>query len=302
MKIAYLILAHKDPEQLGRLITKLRCDSCKYYIHFDKKSLSPSVRKRLFQLESQDVFIISSHNVRWGTISQTEARLDLIKKALSDKTWIPDYLIMISGQSYPIKPINDFLSFLEQNKGASFMEHFPIPFSGLGHTNGIDRINCYSYYFLGKLHTYYPKQYKTSYNFKGKMLNGLLHLISAFKPKRVFPEYIKPYYGIDWWALTSEAAVYILDFYEKHPDYHKYHKFTKHTCEVYFPSILAGTNFNGLIINNSLHYFKWLKNGSGNTKVLTMEDAESIKQTNCFFARKFDKNIDADILDFCDHL
>ena len=37
MKVNYIILAHKEPIQLARLVSKLRSDEIHFYIHIDKK-------------------------------------------------------------------------------------------------------------------------------------------------------------------------------------------------------------------------------------------------------------------------
>ncbi|MGF1986665.1 MAG: hypothetical protein RMY62_002115 [Nostoc sp. ZfuVER08] len=37
MKIAYIILAHKYPEQLKRLIHRLNTENVSFFIHIDKK-------------------------------------------------------------------------------------------------------------------------------------------------------------------------------------------------------------------------------------------------------------------------
>jgi hypothetical protein len=38
MKIAYVVLAHRYPEQLIRLILRLNTENTSFFVHFDKKS------------------------------------------------------------------------------------------------------------------------------------------------------------------------------------------------------------------------------------------------------------------------
>jgi hypothetical protein len=54
------------------------------------------------------------------------------------------------------------------------------------------------------------------------------------------------------------------------------------------------------LINNNLRYIDWSENQSS-PKTITVKDKEKLMESNAFFARKFDMNIDADILDFLDN-
>lgn len=292
MKIAFLILAHKSPKQVKRLISVLLHENCKVFLHIDSKTDVNAFKKIINELNNQNIIYTKSHDARWSTISVTEARLELLQAAVSDPLWEPDYFVMLSGQTYPIKPMSDFISFLENNKGVSFIEHYPLPCDLLGENSGMDRISCYSYSIGKSLITYFPRNFTTSFNIRGRIINNFLRLYHLFKPKRNFPSYIKPFYGIDWWVVTRDAVDYILEYIKLHPDYHKYHKHTRQTCEIYFPSILAGSEYNGEIVNNSLHFMLWKPEDSGHPEDLTEKHFDQLLQSKAFFARKFDMTDD----------
>lgn len=298
MKLAYLILAHKNPEQLKRLIRVLNVPGCFFFIHIDKKSDLRAFEKELNTLHFSNIQLIQYRNVRWGSISQTEARIALLRMALSSNEKYTHF-VMLSGQTYPIRSISDFLNLLQDQPETTFMEHHAIPYDGLIN-KGLDRIECYAYTIFGRRVTYLPKSYFKTFNFKGKLLNAVLSMVHFLTKKRRFPEYISAYYGIDWWVLTKQAADYIMDFIYVHPDYHKYHRYTKNTSEIYFPSILAGTDYPGKIVNDSLNYMEWLQDDSGHPKILGIEDVDKLKNSGMYFARKFDANVDSEIFDYLD--
>jgi len=39
MKIAYIILAHKNPDQIKRLVLRLNTEGTSFFIHIDKKAI-----------------------------------------------------------------------------------------------------------------------------------------------------------------------------------------------------------------------------------------------------------------------
>jgi hypothetical protein len=53
------------------------------------------------------------------------------------------------------------------------------------------------------------------------------------------------------------------------------------------------------MINNNLRYIDWSLGGAS-PKILKIEDTEKIGQSGKFFARKFDTDIDSEILDWID--
>jgi hypothetical protein len=180
------------------------------------------------------------------------------------------------------------------------MEHYSLPYDKLGVNKGLDRIKCYSYTIFGKKVTYFSKGMRTSFNIKGKIINKLLGLYHVFIKTRKHPESVEPHYGIDWWVLSNSAANYILDFVDKNPKYHTFHKHTRHTSEIYFPSILAGTNYKGKVVNKSIHYMQWSKVNSAHPVVLNENDFENVSKTEAFFARKFETQKSSSILNLID--
>jgi hypothetical protein len=304
MKIALLILTHKDPVHLKRLINACNHPHVDIYLHIDKKSnFHEEINKWNDTKLNNRITVIPSSNVKWASISQTVARLELMKYAQNKGAY--SHYIMISGQCYPIKPITQIVNKLKHSIGTSFIQHEAIPTPLLGINEGLDRIECYSYNILGKKVTYFTRKMNITFNRKGEIINALLSFIHIFKKKRSFPNYIKAYYGIDWWVLSSEAVNYIIDFAKSHPDYHQYNVHTRHTCEIYFPSILAGTDYKGLLVNESPHFMIWDKENSAHPIILKENNFDEIYESNALFARKFEssqsseliKRINVEILD-----
>ncbi|MEO8170797.1 MAG: beta-1,6-N-acetylglucosaminyltransferase, partial [Oxalobacteraceae bacterium] len=117
MKIAYLILAHDNPEHLQRLITALSSSSSSFYIHIDKKSnIAPflSIKGNHIHLTYERA------SVYWGDFSQVDAILILLRAAVADGCHF-DRFVLLSGADYPLRSAASIGQFFESNRDREFM-------------------------------------------------------------------------------------------------------------------------------------------------------------------------------------
>ena len=119
MRIACIIMAHKEPHQIERLIRKFSpFPTFDIYIHLDKK-IDPSPFEYLSKIPNV-YFIEKRISVRWASYSFLHAILQSFKEVLG-KGIAYDFLSLMSGQDYPIKPVSDFYHTLEKNTGKNFI-------------------------------------------------------------------------------------------------------------------------------------------------------------------------------------
>jgi len=94
MKIAYIILAHKLPQQIIRLVNRLNTDDTSFLIHVDKKT-EHRIYQEIVRDSSDHPEILTSNNfksinqssslfARKFDISQDSKILDLIDKNILD--------------------------------------------------------------------------------------------------------------------------------------------------------------------------------------------------------------------------
>ena len=107
MKIAYLILAHRNPRLIKKAVECLSCEDIAFFIHIDAKvdiSQFDSIRgKNVFFIEKRIA-------VSWGEFSQTEAIFLLIQEALAAPQRY-DYLVLLSGSDFPCEAGGMFAAF-----------------------------------------------------------------------------------------------------------------------------------------------------------------------------------------------
>ncbi len=76
MNINYLILAHKNPNQMIRLVKKLNNENVNFYIHIDKDAIIEAFKAPLISFKNVK-FIPNNDRVTsiWGDISLVKATI-----------------------------------------------------------------------------------------------------------------------------------------------------------------------------------------------------------------------------------
>jgi hypothetical protein len=98
--------------------------------------------------------------------------------------------------------------------------------------------------------------------------------------------------------LLGEAAEFVLRFLDQYPDYRAYHRHTLASDEIFFQSILAGTDFLDThnLINDPLRFMIWPDNSS-HPRILGREDLPAMLESGAPFARKFDLEHDPAVIE-----
>jgi hypothetical protein len=281
MKIAYLVLAHQNPKLLQRAIERLSCEDCVFFIHIDEKS---SIQQFSGISGKNICFVKRRTPVYWGDYSQVRAILLLVRQALEQEQTY-DYLVLLSGNDYPLRSAKYIHAFLEKNRGLEFISLVKMPNEAAGkqlsHINQIwipcDKpVRRFAMRVLGKL--------------------GL-----ARRDYRKHLGNLEPYCGSEWWALTNGACQYILEFIERNPHVEKYFETTPAPDEMFFHTILGNSALAPRIRRN-LVYTDWSSGGSSPATLTDQhisscfEPQEKVWLNDVFgegealFARKFSDN------------
>ena len=126
MKIAYLIIAHTDPNQVLRLIHSLRSSRAFFVIHIDKRAGEEVYGPlRDYAATHPELILTKRYRCYWGQFGIANAMIECIKLAIRANRHF-DYAVLLSGRDYPIKNAEQIAAFFEQNKGKEFMESFPL--------------------------------------------------------------------------------------------------------------------------------------------------------------------------------
>ncbi|HYJ65428.1 MAG TPA: beta-1,6-N-acetylglucosaminyltransferase [Parafilimonas sp.] len=274
MRIAHLILAHKNPAQLEKLIIALQHSSFFLYVHIDKKV---SIQPFEYLSKYNNVFFIKKRTkIFWAGYGTIQATINGIKEILPFKY---DYINVISGQDFPLKTADEIYSFFLVNNGKEF-------------------ITCKSVEDEWKEAEVRIKKYHLiNWRIPGKY--QLEKLINKILPERKFPLNYIMVGRSNWFAVTYEAAKYIIDFLDQHPEVVRFFKFSWGADELIFSVILYNSNFKDKIEDNFI-YVDWSEK-KAHPKILRTEDYNALVNSNKLFARKFDADADAVILEMLEN-
>ena len=306
MQKNYLILAHKNPQQLARMIKTLDDGNSKFFIHLDAKT---PIEHFTAQLEDEHiVFIPERERCVWGDFSIVLATIHLMEAAA--KAQNKGFFILMSGQDYPIKPIGELDAFLEENAHCDFIDYLPLEQKWKPKMVK-DKMNHYHILHSetrGDSNCYAPFSHSSLFQ-KGRtlwhLLKGRLSLKNFKKlcqlPRREAP-FAQQYAGSQFWAFSENTFYDVLTYIQKHhEELELYYQYTSSPDEVYFHSILLNLKEEGrkIILKNQLTYVNYFRKNN----VFLTEDFEKLTSAEeQFFARKFDMEIDAIILDRLDKL
>lgn len=272
MKIAHLILAHKDPAQLQRLLSALDHPQMDFFIHLDKKSDESSFRHLASQ---RGVHFISNRiNVRWGCYSLVQAQLNGIKEILSTGGY--DYINVLSAQDFPLRSAGNIFEFFATNKGTEFISSVAYDDDPAWWDEAMHRVRRYNF---------------QNWRIPGKY--RLQFIFNRLMPARSFPLSYTLVGRSQWFSITTDCARYMLDFLDKHPEVVRYFKYVWGADEFIFSTIVYNSPFRSRSKDN-LMYTDWSE-GKPNPKLLTVKDFDALIHSNKLFARKFDMAVDADI-------
>ena len=273
MKIAYLILAHSDPEGLRRLAEKLVSHG-DIYVHINaKNNLGPfeKVIETLGEAAKKVHFVSKREKINWAGFSIVRATFTLLDDALKNDTY--DRITLITGQDYPIKEEKIILDMYENCRDINFV-------TGTAHTAATkEELMLIDFRDIRLLHLFtkaliHPIQRRIGFLQRKDyvVVDGRKYTIYGLSPK---------------WSITGDAARYLLDFYNKNKSFNRYFA-TRHASDDYYvATVLFNSKFRDRIDNKTA--FFWLKflPNDGGTKILDESDIDSIRETPALFARKF---------------
>jgi hypothetical protein len=280
MYLAYVISAYRLPDQLARLVTRLRNDRSYFAIHVDKNTDDTTYHRMVALMNGfPNVQFLERHRHAYGGFSHVYATIKGIAALMQRR--IPfDYCILMTGQDYPIKSTDYIHDFFVSRAGWSFLEYFPLP-TEYWDDGGTDRIESW-HVRIGGHHIRIP----------GRSRLGLA---------RRFPAGLQPFGGSAYWCLSRECIEYIYDFIALSPSYVRFFKYVDVPDEIFFQTIVLNSPLREHIVNDDLRYVEWRNPAiAGGPALLGRDDFDNIMNSPKLFARKFDTTQDAKILDMID--
>ena len=302
MQKNYLILAHKNPLQLSRMIERLDDGASKFFIHLDAKT---SIEPFAACLEGGHIrFIEPRERCVWGDFSIVQATIHLMEAASKEQ----GVFILMSGQDYPIQSQGYINAFLESNKEFDFIEIEPLEEKWkpkmvkdklehyhILHSEERGHSNCYAPFAHCSV---FQKLRTLTHLLKGRLSQKNFKLLCSL-PKRVAP-FERQYAGSQFWAFSERTFYAVLHYIREHKaTLEEYYKYTSSPDEIYFHSVLMDlvAKDSTIKLKEQITYVNYFRKNN----VFVTEDFEKLTSAKGkLFARKFDTDIDIEILNKLD--
>ncbi|MCI1327627.1 MAG: beta-1,6-N-acetylglucosaminyltransferase [Lachnospiraceae bacterium] len=282
MKLAMLMLCHKNPEQINMLTHQMKNPDIDFYIHVDKKS---DISREL--VTDDQVHLLPDKlrvDCKWATFSLVQAELNLLSYAAKRRSY--DFFWFCSGQDYPIKSTSYILNYFENHKHNNFLDLRVS--QNWGVHNNLDKRNeiYYPFFLFGRS--------------KGKRLLKRLYVEitggynKTFRPfKRFCP--FNSYFGSQWCCLSDETVNWIFEYLQNNHNYVSYFMHCSTPDESFFQTLVMNSPYKDKR-EDYLHYVDWSE-GKTSPKILTIEDIEELKHSDKLMARKFDIALDERVVE-----
>ncbi|AGB74959.1 beta-1,6-N-acetylglucosaminyltransferase [Rhizobium tropici] len=196
MKLAFVILAHDNPDKVARL-ARVLAQNHTVCVHYDLNSSEASFLALKRELGSLADRVLWPRRVRvaWGEWSIVNATLNALE-AISGSDSNFDYVHLMSGADYPVRPIEEFTDYLRQNRGREFIECVDL--------------RSEQWVKGGLVHERY--RYRHFFNWKkhGFLFDQSWQLQQRLGLERGFPSGHQPHMGSQWWTLTWSTIKLVL--------------------------------------------------------------------------------------------
>lgn len=280
MKHAYLVMVHSNLKQLQKLLLLLDDPRNDIYIHVDRKSNLDIKSVVPSQMKFSPITFCDRVDVRWGSVSLVEAELNLFE--IASKT-PHQYYHLISGADLPLHS-QDYIHQYFKGKNLEY----------LGFSGNWDirkRIFCRNF-FIDKMK--YPHRFiRVILQQIRNILNKFQIILGIFRCMPLLDYQA----GCEWCSVTHDFVLAIL---ARRNEILSIYKFSFCPDEIYKQTFAYNTEFKNRIFNMNdefkgcLREIDWKR---GRPYIWRKEDFEFLCNSKMLFSRKFDENVDNEIID-----
>lgn len=283
-KHAYLIIAHKDDHTFYTLLHALDDERNDLFIHMDSKNKGYSVENVEKSVRFSRVYHTERTNVTWGGYSQVNAELLLIKAALGRGY---SYYHLISGADLPLKTQDEIHHFFDVNQGKEFVSFQSETFGYY------DRVR-YWRLFQEKLGRYRDDRILSKFN---AAFIGAQKLLGVARNTEVTFQK-----GSNWFSITDSLAQYVAT---QEKWIKKVFAYTSCADEIFLQTIVHNSEFRHALYRKEydndphaiMRLIDWGRGSPYSPYTFLYTDRQQLLGSEMLFARKFDCNVDREIID-----
>lgn len=283
MKVANIIIAHRNPDQLLRLVNQFDGSQFHNFVHIDGRC---NINDYKAVAEHPNVTMIyPREKLVWAGYGFVKVALIALRMIRARGNYF--YSNLISGMDFPVRPTPEFYHFLLEQHKKGPVEFFEI--LDLSIWPGRHR---------------FERFHLTDVTIKGRYFTERWINRLFFPKGRAFWGGLTAYGRSAFFTASDKFVDYTLNYIDKNPGLIKFLKTTWSPDEFIFNTIVMNSPFRDKInvrptvphTAPHLRYIDW-SDGLVSPKVFRENDFERLTRSGMFLARKFDETIDAAILD-----
>lgn len=295
MRHAYLIIAHSNWEQLKTLLQLLDEVNNAIYIHIDAKATDVPMVDLQKAVKKAQIRLYQKYKVYWGSFELVQVELLLFREAHKKHY---DYYHLLSGADLPIKTQEEINLFFEKNNGFEFVQYDTD--ERLKKDKEIGRRTKLYHFLQNYRRRYNWKPLNSFFTLLERILLAVQLLLRIDRMKKYQNVVIK--YGSQWVSITDDLAEYLL---QNEPLIYNLFHCTNCADELFIQTLVYNSEFRNRLydkdfdddIRGNMRLIDMKKRGkNGNPYTWKIADIEEIKQSKCLFARKFDSNVDTEVI------
>lgn len=233
MRIAYIISAYTDPENLKRLVDALGNQT--FFVHVDK-NVSDDPFTTILKENRNVVFLQNRVRVSWGGYSQVEYQKRLLQEVR--RTGPYDRVVCLTGTDYPAMSASEIESIFKKEAGHEFLRAECIT----GNNKQSSKVKRY-WKFDYNIKSFIVK--RIARGVRNRVIGRFLYQIGIKKQDVLnygkMGGIWKIYFGSDYWGLTYDCAMMVLDKLENDIRLYKYFKSAYAPSELVIPTIVCNS-------------------------------------------------------------
>lgn len=270
-RVVYLVLTHQFPALIHRLVRILLEESANAFVvvhHDATHCLLPA-------LPEQQVHVLGD------PVRTARGDMTFVTATLRGIEWIRahldyDWIVHISGQDYPLVHLGQVDAALATSPYDAYLRFQPLEQAAA---------MC--------AERYLRRWYSLKVPFRRRK-----RIIFSRPYNVVFTDRFRCYKGSQWWTLSRPAIDTMMDFLARTPRYWKQYERSFIPIESFLPTIVLNTVLK--VFPHHMRYLVWGAAENRHPEVLTMRDLPAMLASGDWFARKFNPDVSAEVLDRLD--
>ena len=267
VQLGVVMLCHNEMPTATRMARVWAEGGARVVIHVDADVSRDAFATLMTDLAGQDRIVVSPrYSCEWGMFSLVRATQDAAELLLERFPEVT-HVLTVSGSCLPLRPVADLVAFLSRYPRRDFIES--VTAEDVGWTVG------------GLNEERFTLRFPFAYRRHRRLFDRYVDFQRRWKIRRKIPEGLVPHLGSQWWCLTRQTLLAILQD-PRRPEYDQYFNRVWIPDESYFQT-LARLHSNR-IESRSLTLSKF--DDQGKPYIFYNDHCQMLEESRCFVARK----------------